>query len=409
MAGYLSSLIGDQVWFVALGWAAVQAGTPAQVGLVLAAGTLPRALLLLLGGALADRWGPRRTAIGSDVVRTVLLLAAAAAALLLPPSVLVLVVLAGAFGVVDAVFLPATGAMPQQLVAPPEMTRLQGMRSTAQRIATTAGAPLGGLIVATAGAGPAFGVAAAATAVSVLALVFTRVHPAEPTHRQPLLREVRTGLSYVAGHRVLLPLLVLAAVAEFGFSGAINVGLPILAQDRDWGAGGVGVLLGAFGAGATVTALGLVAVRRVPHVGRSLTPIVLVMAAGLAAMGLTESLLFTAASAAVVGAGAGLAGSLFGSLILTQSTPTMVARVSSLAMLASLGLSPLAYALTGATASVAGAAAPFLLGGAISALGALGALVAVAAPALRHAEFPEQEELPTRERGNGSQHEASKN
>lgn len=248
------------------------------------------------------------------------------------------------------------------------------------------------MIVAAAGAGPAFGVAAAATAVSVVALVFTRVRPVDTLDRQPLLREVRTGLGYVASHRVLLPLLVLAAVVEFGFSGAINVGLPILAQDRGWGAGGVGVLLGAFGAGATVTALGLIAVGRIPHVGRSLTPIILVMAAGLAAMGLTDSLLFTAASAAMVGAGAGLAGSLYGSLVLTQSTPTMVARVSSLAMLASLGLSPLAYVLSGAVASVAGATAPFLIGGAIS---ALGALVAIAAPALRRAEFPERDELPT--------------
>lgn len=386
VAGHLSALIGDQLWFIALGWAAVQSGSPGQVGLVLAAGALPRAILLILGGVLADRWGPRRTAIGSDLMRTLLLLAAAASALLLAPSVLVLIALAGAFGVVDAVFLPATGAMPQQLVAPPEMTRLQGMRSTAQRVATTVGAPLGGLVVASLGVGVGFVAAACATSASLCALVFTRVRPAERLPRNTIASEVRTGLVYVARHSVLLPLLAVAAVFEFGVSGAINVGLPILAHDRGWGASGVGVLLGAFGVGATFTALGLIAVRRVPHVGRSLAPITLVMSTGVAAMSLVGSLVTAAAFALMVGTGAGLAGSLFGSLLLTESSEFMVARVSAIATLASLGLSPVSYALTGLVASLYGASAPFLTGSAIS---TLAAAIAVVSTALRRAEFPE--------------------
>ncbi|HEV7146365.1 MAG TPA: MFS transporter, partial [Pedococcus sp.] len=238
--GYLSSLVGDQIWFVALSWAAVQAGGPAQVGLVLAAGAVPRSALLLFGGALADRWGIRRVAIASDLTRTVLLIGAAAVALTLRPGVGWLVALSAAFGVVDALFLPAAAAMPQQLAAGTELTRVQGLRATAQRLATTVGAPVGGLTVAAAGVGGAFAVAAGGTVVSVGALALTRVRRGVPLSREPIVRAVRGGLVYTIGHPVLRPLLIMATLTELGFGGAVNAGLPILSHARGWGASGVG-------------------------------------------------------------------------------------------------------------------------------------------------------------------------
>ena len=132
------------MWFVALAWAAVQAGTVSQVGLVLAAGSVPRAVLLLFGGAWTERWGPRRAAIGSDLARTTILLTAAGIVFLGHAGVVGLLILAVLFGAMDALFLPATTAMPQQLVAPDQMSRLNGLRSMAQRVAVIAGAPLGG-------------------------------------------------------------------------------------------------------------------------------------------------------------------------------------------------------------------------------------------------------------------------
>lgn len=383
--GYLSSLVGDSVWFVALGWAAAQAGTPGQVGLVLAAGSVPRAVLLLVGGALADRWGLRTTALSSDAVRTLLLLLAAAAAVALPPAITPLVLLAAAFGVVDAFFLPATSALPQQIVAADQMTRLQGMRSTAQRAATTLGAPLGGLLIATGGVGLAFGVATGTTAFSMLALAMTRVHAPTQGPRKPLLREVLTGLGYTARHRLLLPLLTMAGVFEFGSTGAISVGLPILSQARGWGPTGVGLLLGAFGVGATASALVLVAIRRVPHIGRVFTPLIVVMATGLAGIGTAPTLPLAVGCAATVGIAAGLAGSLYGSLVLTESSPGMVARVTALSTLASLGLAPVGYTLAGVVADAHGPSAPFTVGAAIALLAAAPALLA---PALRQAQLP---------------------
>src|SRR5579872_140744 len=55
------SFIGDQFTLVALPWLVLQlTGNPAQLGLVLALMALPRALFMLLGGAVVDRMSPRR-------------------------------------------------------------------------------------------------------------------------------------------------------------------------------------------------------------------------------------------------------------------------------------------------------------------------------------------------------------
>ncbi|NEB79249.1 MFS transporter, partial [Streptomyces sp. SID14478] len=76
LGAYTSSAIGDNVYYFALSWAAVQSGTPAQAGLVTAVSAVPRAVLMLGGGVVADRYGPRRVVLGSSAVRCVLVVAA---------------------------------------------------------------------------------------------------------------------------------------------------------------------------------------------------------------------------------------------------------------------------------------------------------------------------------------------
>ncbi|MYS06937.1 MFS transporter, partial [Streptomyces sp. SID6041] len=112
LGAYTASTLGDSVYHLALSWTAVSSGTPAQAGLVMAVSAVPRALLLLFGGVLADRLGPRRVVIASDAVRCLVVLGLAAALFLAAPGLWVLAAVALVFGVVDALFLPAVGALP---------------------------------------------------------------------------------------------------------------------------------------------------------------------------------------------------------------------------------------------------------------------------------------------------------
>ncbi|NUR65474.1 MAG: MFS transporter, partial [Streptomyces sp.] len=94
LAAYTSSMVGDSVYYIALSWAAVQAGSPSQAGIVMSVSALPRAILMLGGGVVADRLGPRRVVIGSDVVRCAAVLAVAALLFLTSPGLWPLAALA---------------------------------------------------------------------------------------------------------------------------------------------------------------------------------------------------------------------------------------------------------------------------------------------------------------------------
>ncbi|WP_203662103.1 MFS transporter, partial [Streptomyces sp. SID14446] len=173
-------MIGDNVFYIALSWAAVRSGTPSQAGLVMAVSAVPRALLMLGGGVVADRFGPRRVVIGSDAVRCAAVLTVAALLFVAHPGLWLLALLAVVFGIVDAVFMPAVGALPARVTGRDQLARVQGMRGLAVRFANVVGAPLGGLGVALGGSATAFALAGLLIAVSVPLLISVRMRETPP-------------------------------------------------------------------------------------------------------------------------------------------------------------------------------------------------------------------------------------
>lgn len=117
LASLGTSLCADQVFFLALTWAAIQIGTPGQVGAVVAAASLPRVAILLIGGALADRMNARGLAAVTDVARAAALVGVVAVALVVDLQIWQLAVLAVVVGALDGFFMPAIGALPA-LIAP---------------------------------------------------------------------------------------------------------------------------------------------------------------------------------------------------------------------------------------------------------------------------------------------------
>ncbi|MEU6572957.1 MFS transporter [Streptomyces sp. NPDC046805] len=405
LGAYLSSMVGDSVYYTALSWAAVQTGTPSQAGVVMAVSALPRAVLLLGGGVIADRLGPRRVVIGSDAVRCAAVLAVAALLFLTTPGLWPLAALSLVFGAVDAVFIPAVGALPARVTAKDQLARVQGMRGLAIRLANVVGAPLGGLGVAVGGAATAFGLAGLLIAVSVPLLISVRVRelPAddkdgkvgtlhttdatdvpEAAPAQPR-RELRDGFAYIRGHRVLAPLMLAIALGDFGFVGPLNIGLTLLADRRGWGASGMGWVLAGFGVGAGIASL-LLAVRgRLPRAGLVAAYAILAGSVAIGALAYVPSLLGAVGVSLLVGLLAGLSGAMCGALLQTQAEPAYLGRVTAVASLVSLGLAPLSMPFAGAAVAAWGVAPVFVVSAAVC---GLGGVVVLCAPALRRAELP---------------------
>ncbi|MFD8071407.1 MFS transporter [Streptomyces sp. NPDC059718] len=389
LAAFTASLVGDAVWFLALSWAATRAGDPGRAGLVLAAGAVPRAVLMLGGGVLADRFGPRRIVIGSDLTRCAVMFAAAALLALTTPGLWALAVVAVLFGVVDAVFLPAVGALPPRITGPDQLGRLHGMKGIAMRVGNVAGASLGGTAVATGGAPTAFAVAGVLFAVSLVLLLAVRVAPLPPDDRAAQAggtpwQELVDGLRHIRGRRALTALMVVIAVGELGFAGPFNIGLVLVAADRGWGAAGLGWIVSGFGAGAGAASLLLTVRGRLPRAGLAQACCLGLGAVAVAAFAFVPALPGAVAVAVVIGLVAGLSGALCGALLQTLTDPVYLGRVSSVAALFSLGVAPMSYPLTGAAIGAWGPQPVFVASAAVAAAGAVAGL---AAPALRRAEL----------------------
>ncbi|MGW5476861.1 MFS transporter [Streptomyces sp. NPDC004008] len=390
LAAYTASMVGDNVYYLALSWAAVQAGSPAQAGMVTAASALPRALLMLGGGVVADRFGPRKVVLGSDAVRCVAVLGVAGLLSATRPGLWPLFLVSLVFGTVDALFMPAVGALPARVTSRDQLARVQGMRALAIRFASVVGAPLGGLGVALGGAAAAFGLAGLLIAVSVPLLVLVRIRELPPddapgTPPTTAWRDLVAGLRYIRRHRVLAPLVLTIALGDLGFVGPLNLGLTLLADERGWGAAGMGWVLAGFGTGAGAVSLLLTVRGRLPHAGRVLAYAIIAGSVAIGALAYVPGVAAAVGVALLIGLLTGLSGVMCGALVQTQSDPACLGRVTAVSSLVSLGFAPLSMPLSAAAIGLWGTGPVFVVSAAVC---GLSGVVALGARDLRRAELP---------------------
>lgn len=385
LTAYTASVTGDVVYFLALSWAAARAGGPSQVGLVVAAGALPRALLMLGGGVVADRFGPRRVAVVSDAVRCAVILAAGAAVMLASPSVWLLAAIALIFGVVDAVFMPAVGALPPLIAAPAQLARVQGMRGLSIRLSNAVGPLLAGAVLVIGSTAGAFTAAGALFALSLVTLLTLQTASrTEVSQRGSAWDELRDGLRYVRRHRMLAPLVTMIGLSEMCFSGPVATGLVLLADERGWGASGMGWIASAFSIGAAASALLITVSTRIPRAGLAMCGTLLATAAGAVALGHTPSLPVAVVLGFSVGLTSGFTTTVTGAFVQTETDPSYLGRVTAVTTLCTLGLAPVLFPAVGITVSLWGAEVFFIGCGAIS---LLAAALGLAVPLIRRAEL----------------------
>jgi hypothetical protein len=350
------SLFGDFFSYVAMAWLVLQlTGSSLALGTVLVVQALPRAVLMAVGGALADRISPRLTMLGSMGLRAIFV--APLAVLVLTGRVQMWEVygIAAVFGIVDAFFMPARTSILPKLVAEHELEPGNAVMNVTMSATVILGPVIGGLIVAALGIGWAFAGDAACFAIGFL-FVFSLPAAARVVDGQPhpdggLGGQIAAGFRYAWADTGLRVTLIVIAIIDFGANGAIGVGLPTLAHGRfGAGANGLGVLLGAWGVGATLGALGAGFVPAPKRFGWMIVALCVWLGTGICTVGLLPSLLPAAALMAFSGVGTGVVNTYGVSWLQRRTDPAMQGRVMSLVMLASMGLTPISYAASGAIA-----------------------------------------------------------
>jgi predicted MFS family arabinose efflux permease len=361
------SAVGDYVIPAALALALVRAtGSAGAIAFVLACTTVPRLLLLPIGGVVADRWQPRRVAMAADAVRFVAQGALAVELIAGRFSLIDLAVAGAVSGVASAFALPTGSPMVAATVDADRRTRANALLGVSTSAARVLGPALGGAIVLTIGAGWAFAVDAVTFAVSFAMLALVRVTAVgQPT--SPIRRDIVEGWSEVRRHRWFWVSLIGHGTWNMAMAVLLTLG-PLVAVHK---LGGEVVWVAFLQAGAVGMAVGSVLATRLGARGRfaiRLDRPILAANLSLSLFALPLALLAVAApAAAVIGAygfalaGLGFLNPVWESAVQQHVPADKLARVTAYDLLVSMAAMPLGYAVAAPAAAALGEAGPLLI------------------------------------------------
>ncbi len=365
------SVLGDQFYLIALPWLVLQlTGDALAVGTVLALVAFPRAIFMLVGGALIDRFSPQKVMLASDALRMILV--ALLTLLILTGSIQMwmLYCFALLYGLAAAFFYPAQPALIPQLLEEDEMQIGNVLNMGTAQLGIFVGPVIAGGLIAlldtgsvqgaagtshTLGIALAFGIDALSFLVSLVTLWMMRLPAAQNIdaagEKEGMFSSIREGLVYAWNDYVERLLIIFLAAIMLLINGPFDVAIPVLSATRfAGGAAAFGMIMSAFGGGAF---LGMVLAGVLPKLpDRYIIFILLIMISSLgiawAVLGLVTSTLL----AVLLALGMGTANGYIEIMLITwlqKRTPSqMQGRMMSLAMFVTMGLTPISTPIAGA-------------------------------------------------------------
>lgn len=386
-SGEAVSLLGDQFYMIALPWLVLQlTGDAFSVGAVLALESIPRALFMLVGGALTDRFTPRAVMLASNLARMSLVAILAGVVLSGRIELWMLYAFALIFGLGDAFFFPAQNAMIPRLAQGDRLQSANALMQGTMQLSLFAGPVLAGSLIALFSGGAAhagteaglrgIGLAFAIDALSFLVSALTLWRIRIPADGEPaaaaenLLTSIRKGLQVAWNDAPLRSFFLLIGVANLLVNGPVIVGIPVLADLRfAEGAAAFGIIMSAYGGGSLLgTALAAMLPRPPARsMGIVLGAVWSGLGLGVALLGLMNATLPAALVAGLMGAANGYVVILFVTWLQNRTPQVMLGRMMSLLMFASAGLMPVSNVITGALIRL-DVTAVFVGGGSLMAL-----------------------------------------
>jgi MFS family permease len=346
-AGQVISLSGNWMQTVAALWLILSlTGSGVAVGLTTALQFLPMLLFGAWGGLLADRFSKRRLLIVTQALMALpaIGLFAVTEAGVVAPWMVYLAVLA--MGAVNAVDNPTRQSFVIEMVGHERVVNAVSLNSVIVQSARIVGPAIGGVLIATLGVGPCFGVNALTFAAMIAALL--SMDPAELRAAPTAGREpgaIRAGLRYVRRTpELFVPLALMALVGTFGFN--FQVVLPLLARfSFDGGAATYAVLVSAMGVGSVAGALVTGAHGRAGP--RLIAAAALAFGASALLAAAMPALAFEIPMLALLGAAAVTFAATINSSLQLAVEPAMRGRVMALYSVVFLGSNPVGGPLTG--------------------------------------------------------------
>ena len=389
--GMAISMVGDGVYVVAIAWQVYAiSNRPSALAFVGVAWSLPQVLLMLLSGALADRFDRRRLMIAGDLIRCAAIAAIGTLSITGRLTVPLVVGLVVVYGVGQAIFQPSFSAIVPTIVPGDLLVEANSLAQFVRPFAMMLLGPLvGGLLIAAFGAGWAFVFDGGTFAFSALMILLmrTRHEPRDADSGERMMSEVAEGLRYVIAHRWLILAMVGATVSLLATWGPWETLVPyVIKNELHGGPTALGLVFGAGGLGSVAAALFFGQRGSLPR--RPVTALYLAWAIamfGTAGFGLVTGVWQAMIVALATEACITILIVIWFTLVQRLVPQDLLGRVSSLDWMISIAGVPLSFAIVGPVASAIGARTTLVLAG------ILGGVITLAVMFLPGARDPERD------------------
>jgi MFS transporter, DHA3 family, macrolide efflux protein len=339
----LSIYLISESWFVVKGLK-----LESWLGIVMMMTTIPRVLLMSIGGVLADRLKRSHVLFYSSLIRGVLIFGMI---LLLGHSLLtvsLLSVFAFSYGILDAFFWPSSNSFIPLIVEKQHITRANSFIQTTNQFSLMVGPAIAGFIIRFGSFEGAFATSAGLLVLSGVLVRFMKEPEKEEKKavRKSMMKDLKAGFVYIKGVPYLLTVMCTSVIVNLFLVGPVNIGLPIIVNKvlngnvLDLSYLETSIAIGMF-FGALIT--GIVNFKR----KRGVISLTLVGILGItnALLSQMTSLYYGIGVIALSGICLAISNIVGPSLSQELIEPKMMGRVQSLMSTASMGFTPLSFAL----------------------------------------------------------------
>jgi MFS family permease len=375
--GECVSVIGDHISIIAFPWLVLKmTGSAAMTGFVLAVQGIPRAVLMLWGGAVVDRYSPRAVMINTNIIRLLLVIILGLLLMIDMINVPGVFALAAAFGIADAFFYPATTSFLPSIVKEKDLQSGNAIIQSTNQLAIIFGPMIAGLIIAgeisveghgelgtiassfesdRLGLARAFFADAGTFALSILTLSLVKVRSLkteadENTPPENFITEFKKAIAFIWSIPAFKLCFIAIAILNFFYMAPVFVGLPVLADMRYANGSFVyGIIVGAYGIGALIGGItaGISNPIAPEKIARTMFFIFAYSGLCLGLVAISESYLLAMFFFITAGLGDSFIWVHFMAWLQKVTPDHMMGRVMSLLMLLAIGLLPIANAIMG--------------------------------------------------------------
>ncbi|MDN4595194.1 MFS transporter [Polycladomyces subterraneus] len=204
----------------------------ASLGVVMMATTIPRVLLMAVGGVLADRLKRSNIIFVSFLIRGLLTGCMAFFVFINQLDLWILLIFALLFGALDALFWPARDSILPLIVKREQLTRANSFMQTTKQLSVILGPVLGSILLSTISYKGVFTTIAILLVLGSLIIAKIKEQQSKKEKTFSFWQELKDGIVYVRRSTLLSTIMLIFIVVNFLFIGPLMMGIPLIVDEK---------------------------------------------------------------------------------------------------------------------------------------------------------------------------------